>query len=211
MAGGLIGIALSVWATRAVAVFRLAAPVPLDLTVNVDAQVLVYSFILSVLAGTAFGLVPAWSAVRPAISGSLSQDQTLARSGRLFSVRNLIVISQISMSVILLCATSLFLRSLGKASRIDIGFRSRGLLMMSIDPRLHGYTPKRSVQLLHQIQEKVGSVPGVISTAYTDAIPLNGGHRSDGFQVEGKAAQPGDRLSTCTWQVLDTSPPWASR
>jgi predicted permease len=194
LAGGLIGIALSVWATRAVAVFRLAAPVPLDLSVNVDARVLVYSFILSVLAGTAFGLVPAWSAVRPAIRASLSQDQTLARSGRLFRVRNLIVISQISISVILLCATSLFLRSLGNASRIDVGFRSRGLLMMSIDPRLHGYTPEHSVQLLHQIQEKVASVPGVVSTAYTDAIPLNGGHRSDGFQVEGKPTQPGNRI-----------------
>jgi predicted permease len=112
----------------------------------------------------------------------------------MWSVRNVIVVSQISMSVVLLCAMGLFLRSLGNASRINIGFRSQGLLMMSIDPRLHGYNAARSVQLLHQVQEQVGHLPGVMSAAYTDNVPLSGGHRSDGFAVEGEPAQAGHRI-----------------
>ena len=56
--------------------------------------------------------------------------------------------SQIAMSLVLLCTTGLFLRSLQNAWRIDIGFRTRGLLMMSVDPRLHGYTAERSTQFL---------------------------------------------------------------
>jgi len=194
LAGGAIGVVLSMWATSAVAVFRLAAPVPLDLSVSVNGRVLLYTFTLSVLTGILFGLVPAWSVVRPLIAGGLSAEQRLTRPGRVWSVRNIIVVFQISMSVVLLCATGLFLRSLDNASRISIGFRSRGLLMMSIDPRLHGYTSERSVQLLHQVRERVARLPGVISAAYTDAVPLNGGHRSDGFEVEGKPAQPGDRV-----------------
>jgi len=192
LSGGVVGVALSLWATRAMSTFRLAAPVPLDLSVNLDGRVLLCTFGLSVLAGILFGLVPAWSIVRPSIGSGLNGEHMLNRPGRIWSFRNLIVVSQISMSVVLLCATGLFLRSLDKASRIDIGFRSRGLLLLSVDPRLHGYSDKRSVQLLQQVQARVAHLAGVVSAAYTDAVPLNGGHRSDGFSVQGKAAQPVD-------------------
>lgn len=192
LGGGVIGVALSLWATRVVTVFRLAAPVPLDLSLSVNASVLLYAFLLSVSAGVLFGLVPAWSVVHPLMGGRLTAEQMLTRSGRMWSARNLIVVSQISMSVVLLCATGLFLHSLENASRINIGFRSRGLLMMSIDPRLSGYSNDRSVQLLQQVRERVARLPGIISATYTDVVPLNGGHRSDGFAVEGKLAQPGN-------------------
>ena len=194
LVGGAMGVALSVWATRAMAVFRLAAPVPLDLSVGVSGGVLLYAFILSVCAGILFGLTPAWSVVLPLISGRPGAEQMPLRPSRVWGLRNISVVSQISMSVVLLCATGLFLRSLDNAARIDIGFRSRGLLMMSFDPRLHGYSDERAIHLLQQVQEQVGRLPGVISAAYTDAIPLNGGHRSDGFEVEGKPARPGNRV-----------------
>jgi predicted permease len=192
LGGGMIGVALSLWATRAVAVFRLAAPVPLDLSLSVNTSVLLYAFFLSVSAGILFGLAPTWSVVHSLVGERLSAEQMLTRSGRMWSVRNLIVVSQITMSVVLLCATGLFLHSLENASSIDIGFRSRGLLMMSIDPRLNGYSDDRSVQLLQQLRERVARLPGVISATYTDVVPLSGGHRSDAFAVEGKAAQPGN-------------------
>jgi predicted permease len=90
------------------------------------------------------------------------------------------------MSLVLLCATGLCLRSLRSASSINIGFRSSGVLAMSIDPRLHSYTPERTVQFLAELQRRVSVVPGVSSAAVTDALPLSGGHRSDGFQAVGK-------------------------
>jgi len=57
---------------------------------------------------------------------------------------------------------------------------------MSIDPRLHSYTPERIVQFLAELQRRVSVVPGVSSAAVTDALPLSGGHCSDGFQGVGK-------------------------
>jgi len=194
LAGGVLGVALSLWATHALAAFRLAAPVPLDLSVSVNSTVLLYAFVLSVAAGTLFGLAPAYSVARPVIVSTLKGEDILARPGRMWSLRNILVVSQLSMSLVLLCATGLFLRSLGNASRIDIGFRSKGVLMMSIDPRLHGYSAERSVQLLTRVRERVAQLPGVISVACTDAVPLSGGHRSDGFEVEGKPARAGNRI-----------------
>ena len=101
-----------------------------------------------------------------------------------WNLRNLLVISQIAMSIVLLCATSLFLRSLRNASQIEIGFHSRGILMMAVDPRLNGYSPDRTTRFLDTLQERVAALPGVGSATYTDSVPLSGGHRSEGFSVE---------------------------
>src|SRR6201999_699140 len=104
---------------------------------------------------------------------------------RRLTLRSVLVVSQIAMSLVLLCATGLFLRSLERAAGIDIGFRSRGVLMMSVDPRVHGYSPEKTTQFLTELRERVAAIPGVISVAVTDSVPLSGGHRSDGFSAEG--------------------------
>ena len=186
LGGGLAGVALSLWATRALTAFRLPAPVPLDLNVSVDWRVLFYAFLLSVAAGILFGLAPAWAVARPIIATGLKGDDALVRPGRMWSLRNVLVVSQIAMSLVLLCSTGLFLRSLQNASQIDIGFRSSGILMMAVDPRLDGYSPDRTTRFLDELQQRAAALPGVASAAYTDSVPLSGGHRSDGFRVIGR-------------------------
>jgi predicted permease len=186
LAGGLVGIALSLWATQALAAFHVPAPVPLDLSVRVDWRVLLYAFALSLMTGVFFGLAPAWTVVRPLMANRIKGEDMLARPGRPWSFRNVLVVAQIAMSIVLLCATGLFLRSLQNASQIDIGFASRGILMMAIDPRLNGYSPERTTQFLNQLLERVSALPGVTSATYTDSVPLSGGNRSDGFHAEGK-------------------------
>jgi predicted permease len=184
--GGVIGVALSLWATQGLSTFRFPAPVPLDLSVSVDWRVLLYTFLLSMSAGLIFGFVPSWIASRPILSNALKGEDALARPGRRFSLRNVLVVSQVAMSLTLLCTTGLFLRSLRSAADIDIGFRSRGILMMSVDPRVHGYTPERTTQFLTQLRQRVAALPGVTSAACTDSVPLSGGNRSDSFYAEGQ-------------------------
>jgi predicted permease len=186
MGGGLFGVMLSLWATRALSTFRPPAPVPLDLSVSVDWRVLLYTFAVSVGSGLLFGLAPAWAASRTILTSALKGEDILARPGRRWTLRNVLVVAQIAMSLVLLCATGLFLRSMQSAAGIDIGFRSHGILMMSIDPREHGYTAERTVQLLGQLRERVAALPGVTSAAGTDVAPLSMGNRSDGFSVEGR-------------------------
>jgi predicted permease len=184
--GGLLGVVLSLWATRALSTFQTPAPVPLDLSLNVDWRVLLYTFAVSVGSGLLFGLAPAWAASRTILSSALKGEDTLARPGRRWTLRNVLVVAQIAMSLVLLCATGLFLRSLQSAAGIDIGFRSQGILMMSVDPREHGYTAERTVRALGQLRERVAALPGVRSAACTDVAPLSMGNRSDGFSVEGR-------------------------
>jgi predicted permease len=190
LAGGLVGTLLTLWATSALSAFRIPAPVPLDTTVSLDWRVLLYTFILSVGTGLLFGFGPAWIASRPVLASALKGEDAFARPGRRLNLRNVLVVAQIVMSLVLLCATGLFLRSLERAVGIDIGFRSHDLLMLSVDPRVHGYTPERTTQFLEQLRERVAAIPGVLSVAATDSAPLSGGNRSDGFHTE--TSKPND-------------------
>ncbi len=184
--GGALGILISFLATNSLSAFRFPVPVSIDLNVGVDTKVLVFTFALSLITGLLFGLLPAWTAAWRFPSTALKGEDVLARPGRFWTLRHFMVVAQISMSLVLLCVTGLCLRSLRSASSINIGFRSSGVLAMSIDPRLHSYTPERTVQFLTELQRRVSAIPGVGSAAVTDALPLSGGHRSDGFQAIGK-------------------------
>ena len=184
--GGVLGVLISIWATGGLSAFRFPVPVSIDLNVGVDSKVLVFTFVLSLVVGVLFALLPSWTAAWRLPSTALKGEDVLARPGRFWTLRNLLVVAQISMSLVLLCVTGLCLRSLRSAASIDIGFRSSGVLAMSIDPRLHSYTPERTVQFLEELQRRVSVIPGVASAAVTDALPLSGGHRSDGFQPVGR-------------------------
>lgn len=186
MAGGVLGVLISLWATNGLSAFRFPVPVSLDLNVGVDSRVLAFTFVLSLATGALFGLLPTWTAAWRFPADALKGEDVLARPGRFWSLRNSLVVAQIAMSLVLLCVTGLCLRSLRSASSINIGFSSSDILAMSVDPRLHSYTPERTVQFLQEAQRRVSVLPGVGSAAITDALPLNGGHRSDGFQAVGR-------------------------
>jgi predicted permease len=186
LCGGLLGVLISFWATNGLSAFRFPVPVSIDLNVGVDGKVLLFTVLLSLATGILFGLLPTWTAAWRLPSNALKGEDLLARHGRFWTLRNFLVVAQIAMSFVLLCVTGLCLRSLRSASNIDIGFRSGGVLALSVDPRLRGYTPERTVQFLAELQRRVTAIPGVASAAVTDALPLSGGHRADGYQPVGR-------------------------
>jgi predicted permease len=189
LAGGTCGVTLALWATQGLSAIRLPVPVPLDLSLGVDGRVLALAFALSVGSGVLLGLAPAWAASRPLLTNALKGEDALARLGRRWTLRNLLTVGQIAMSVVLLTITVLFLRNLQSAANIDIGFRPKGLLILSVDPRVNGNSAQRTITFLGQLRERVVALPGVDSAVWTDVAPLSDGNRSDGFTVEGRAAK----------------------
>lgn len=196
LGGGIVGVLLSLWSTSTLSRFRLPAPVPLDVSIGVDWRVLLYSFALSLASGLLLGLAPAWAASRPLLANALKGEDALARPGRRFTLRNLLVVAQIAMSVVLLCVTGLFLRSLQSASTINIGFRADNILMMSVDPSVHGYTAQRTADFMMQLRERAAALPGVVSAVATDIPPLSGGGRSEGFRLQGSPESPNSWIMT---------------
>jgi len=185
--GGAAGLMLALWSTNGLSTFRFPAPIPIDIAVGVDWRVLLFAFGLSVVSGLLLGLGPAWAASRPMLTRALKGEDALARPGRRVSLRNVLVLAQIAMAVVLLSVTVLFLRSLESAANISVGFASRGRLLLSVDPRVHGYTPQRTSLFFTQLRERVAALPGVESAAVTDVAPLSSGHRSEGFVAVGES------------------------
>jgi len=157
--------------------------------VSIDGRTLAYTFVISVLCGLLLGMSPAWVASRPRIANSLKGEAGSAATGSRFRARNLLVVAQVAMAVVLLALTGLFLRSLESASEINIGFRTRGLLLLSVDPRLNGYSPSKISAFLGQLRERAAALPGVDAAVCSDVPFLSGGNRSDGFTILGHAAK----------------------
>jgi predicted permease len=187
LGGGVFGFLLCLWGTSALSAFHLPIPLPIDLTVGVDWKILAYTFALSVSTGLLIGLAPAWAASRPVIAKAIKGEEAFAYRERRWSLRNALVVSQVFFSLVLLCATGLFLRSLQSASKIDIGFRSHGVLMMNVDPQLNGYSAIRTTQFLQELRRRVGALPGVTSVACVDPVPLSMDGRWDDFHIAGQS------------------------
>jgi predicted permease len=188
--GGVFGVALSLMGIQGLTVFHLPSAIPIDLSLNVDWRVAVYAFLLSVGTGMLCGVGPALTASRPVLPNSLKGESTLDRPGRRWGLRNLLVVLQISLCAVLLCTTGLFLRSLGKSAAVDPGFRTSGVVMMSIDPGHNGYSPEQTSLLLKRLRERAITLPGVKSAVWTDKVPLSFYGQGGQFHKAASAANP---------------------
>jgi len=131
LAGAAAGFLLAVVAARAISTFQLPLPLPSCSTSTWTCAWRAFTLGLSVVTALLFGLAPALRATRPGLRA--------ARSG----IRNALVIVQVALSLVLLTTAGLFLRSLGNASSIDIGFQPDNLLVMAVDPELHHYLARK--------------------------------------------------------------------
>jgi hypothetical protein len=100
-------------------------------------------------------------------------------------MRNLLVVVQVVLSIVLLVSAGLFLRSLGNASSIDTGMRAGNVLIMAFDPKLHNYSSERSRQFVADVRRRVTALPGVASVSFVDVVPLSIGSHSSPVQSEG--------------------------
>ena len=184
MAGAAAGFLLTLAAIRPISRFELPLPLPIAFNFTPDARVLAFTAALSVLTGIVFGLVPAFRATRPDLVAILKDQGGAVGSFRRFGMRNLLVVGQVTLSLVLLVGSSLFLRSLQNASSIDLGMRPENVLLMGVDPKLHNYSPDKTRLFLAQLRERVAALPGVTSVSFLDSVPLSIGGTSYDFKAD---------------------------
>ena len=194
LAGAGIGFLLAAVAARAISSFKLPLPFPIAFDFNVDWRVALFTLGLSVITALVFGLVPALRASRPDLVGSLKDGPAgFGRSSR-SRMRNTLVVVQVSLSLVLLTTAGLFLRSLGNASSIDIGFKPANLLIMSVDPKIQNYSRDKTVQFLTQLRDRVSALPGVRSVSFVGIVPLSIGAAENKFDVDPAKGRPAQNV-----------------
>ncbi len=182
--GGAAGILLAVWAVRALHLLLASGRDGFPLQVDVNWQVLAAATLLTLLTGILFGLAPALQGARVDVLPALKESRIgehRARRRHGFSLSRILVVGQVALTLLLLVAAGLFVRTLENARAIDLGFRRENLLVFSLDARRAGHTDPEVIRFYGDLQERFAAIPGVSSVATANS-PLVG-HGAWGWPV----------------------------
>jgi predicted permease len=179
--GAAAGILLAGWVMDVLlASIPPGFPIPLDASAGIlNLRVLLFSIALSVVSGVVFGLAPAIRSARTDLIGPLKNQATLLfERFRAFNLRTVFVMVQLMLSVMLLIAAGLLIRTLHNATAQNPGFDPDGGLLASIDISRQGYTEETGRPAFEKLLEQVRNLPGVRSAALAKSVPVqNSGMR----------------------------------
>jgi predicted permease len=189
LAGGLLGLLVSVWTTSALLRILPAGATGGWIAATLDIRLLVFTLALSTFTGLLFGLAPALQASRSEVASSLREQRTALGSAGAARFRRMLVVAQLALSLLLLVGAGLFARSLFNLLRVDPGFRTERLLTFAVDPSLNGYTEERGFVFYRDLQERLARLPGVVAVGAASPGPLTHNNRGSNITVEGYQAR----------------------
>ncbi|HKC88821.1 MAG TPA: ABC transporter permease, partial [Blastocatellia bacterium] len=185
VAGGLVGMALAQLIIDSIMALKPPIAIPITLEPHVDWRVLIFSMIVSVITGVLFGLVPALQATKPDLVPSL-KDAASQSGVRRSWLRGGLVVAQVAVSLLLLIAAGLTLRTLQRLRVMNPGFNPENALMMNFDLSLQGYDADAGAQLRKQLLNRVESLPGAQSASITNFMPLSMNFSTAPILIEGR-------------------------
>jgi putative ABC transport system permease protein len=171
----------------------IGLPAHLEIPLQPDAHVLLFTAGAGLLTGVLFGLVPAWNAFASAPASSMREMGKAGetRSRRLFGKG--LVVAQVALSAVLLSAAGMFIRHLSNLEHLDLGFRRDHVLLVSLDASHSGYTPERLADAYRELLGRLEEIPGVRSVSLAAPSPMSGAGASRFATVEGISEKPEDR------------------
>ncbi len=190
LTGGALGLILAIWLSG---LFQYSVPaldfatMDFDYDLSLDHRVLGFTLLVSVLTGIFFGMAPALQATRVNLVSALKGDAGIATLGRRrFNLRNLLVVSQVALALVLLISAGLFIQSLRYAQAMNPGFRTDHLLMASVNVGLHGYDEAKGRSFYKQLSDKLKALPDVRQASFAGPLPLDQYENSANFLIEGR-------------------------
>jgi predicted permease len=174
--GGVIGVGLAYAGVRFLLAIGPANLPRLD-EISIDARTLGFAFVLSVLSGLLFGLIPALKYAGPRTSLALrSAGRTISASRDRHRARNLLVVGQVAMALVLLVSAGLMIRTFEALRTVEPGFAdAQHLQLMRISiPDSLIQEPERVTRTQHGILDKLAAIPGVKSAAFVSEMPMEG-------------------------------------
>jgi predicted permease len=197
LAGGALGLLLALWTNDLVGRSFLFGETA-GIAIPLDRRVLAFTFIVSVVTGIAFGLLPAWLAARADVNDALKQGGRGATSGRSqHRIRHALIVAEVALALTLLAGAGFFVRGLQRFSQSDPAWRPDGLLTATIGLRGQNAstTAARDV-FLRQLHERLAALPGVDRVAIGSSLPTAGFSAGNSFVIEGQVPpEPGAAMS----------------
>lgn len=178
--GGVGGLLLGTWLTRALIGSLPYDPANFSLSTDPDLRVMLFALVVTALTAVAFGLLPAWqnSGISPALTLRQESGSIVGGGPSHVRLRKLFVAVQVGLSVMLLLGAGLFIRTLRNLQQVDLGLKTENVITFRVGPN-SPYDEARKMQLFRSVIEGLATVPGVKAVGANTARLFSGG-RSDG-------------------------------
>jgi putative ABC transport system permease protein len=186
------GTLLSFWGINAMLSLSpiMSASLPRAYEIGVDLMVLGFTVAIALLTSVIFGLTPALQASKINLGESLKEGSGALSTGqRSNHVRNLLVISEIALSLVLLIGAGLMIKSLARLLKVDPGFKPDNTVTMQIAlPGSKYPSANQQIAFFQEVTHRIEALPGVQSVGLISSAPLSGGVYAGGFSIEGRVA-----------------------
>ncbi|HSF24694.1 MAG TPA: ABC transporter permease, partial [Blastocatellia bacterium] len=198
--GGLAGLLIAMWGIEFLGAFKPAGAERagsyirvLDFSkASIDARVLAFNFLLSVVTGVIFGLLPALQTSKPDVNDALKEGggAAVSRSELLhgLTARNLLVATEIAMALVLLIGAGLMIRSFGQLQALAIGFQPDHVMTLKV--HLPKYEQKAEVAFDEQLIERVRGLSGVEAVSVASSTPLSNNSAATIMKIKGDEGEP---------------------
>ena len=194
VAGGAIGLMLAAWGSSLLLDFFKVPNSTLTVSASPDLRILGFTLAVTIATGLLFGLIPAWRSTQAQLAPSLKNEAGSIVGGAQAGVRKALVVSQVALSLLLLVAAGLFVRSLHNLMTVNPGIEVSRLIEFFIEPGLIGYEDERGVAFGKAILTRVRAIPGVTSAALGSSALFEGGSWNSTFTLEGHRPTVTDRV-----------------
>jgi len=190
--GGGAGLLLASWASGFLSSLSLGTSLPVQFDFRPDGRVYLFALTAVLLTGLIVGIVPALRIARTDVSSVLHEGGRGSSDGpRRQFTRNTLVAAQVAGSLVLLIVAGLFIRSLGKAQSINLGFDPDQVLNLSTDVGGLGYSEARGREFYRDLEARIRTLPGVVSEAQAFTVPLGYISAADRVSIPQHPVEPG--------------------
>jgi len=192
--GGALGLLIAQWGTEAL-IAAVPQNIPRISTIELDAPVLAFTFLVSLATGVIFGLVPAWQASHVDLNSSLKSGTRTGGGGeRKGRLRNGLVMAEVALALVLLVCAGLLIQSFARLGRVQPGLRTERLLTARIAlPDIAYPKNENIIAFFDQLLLRIRALPGVESASAIVPLPLSGGNMVTSFDAEEHPLPDGQR------------------
>lgn len=189
LAGAVLGLFIASWMSTALVHFASANEIAVGLSSSLSMPVLLFTTSLSLLCGVLFGVGPALNATRVQLASTLkNQAGSLASGLANARLRKVLVVSQVTLTLLLVTGSWGFVKSLYNLRHVDLGFQPGHVLQFSLAPQLNGYDHVRSLAFYQRLEDRLGAVPGVVSYSAVEEPLITDSDRGSNVTLEGMPA-----------------------
>jgi putative ABC transport system permease protein len=192
--GGLFGLLLAQWGTDAL-VKTVPQNIPRISNIQLDAPVLIFTLLVSLVTGVVFGLVPAWQASHVDLNSSLKSGSRTGSAGEgKGRVRNALIMAEVALALVLLISAGLLIQSFARLGRVQSGVRTERLLTARVSLPDVAYPKNENVIAFYdQFLTRIRAIPGVESASTIVPLPLSGSNMVTSFDIQERPLPEGQR------------------